>query len=155
MNIFVLDENPVIAANYACDKHVVKMILESAQMLCAVQPEGTAPYKRSFYNHPCTKWVRASTENYEWLIDHAMGLCSEYTRRYDKVHKSQKVIEWCNANRPELPTGSLTEHHKCMPDHCKTESVVESYRQYYVIEKSYFAQWKDGNIPEWYLEKTV
>ena len=84
-----------------------------------------------------------------------MGLCSEYTRRYDKVHKSQKVIEWCNANRPELPTGSLTEHPKCMPDHCKTESVVESYRQYYVIEKSYFAQWKDGNIPEWYLEKTV
>ncbi len=155
MNIFVLDENPVIAANYACDKHVVKMILESAQMLCAVQPEGTAPYKRSFYNHPCTKWVRASTENYQWLIDHAMGLCAEYTRRYDKTHKSQRVIEWCNENRPELPIGILTEQPKCMPDHCKTESVVESYRQYYIIEKSYFAQWKDGNVPKWYSEKTV
>jgi len=155
VNIFVLDENPVIAANYACDKHVVKMILESAQMLCAVQPEGTAPYKRSFYNHPCTKWVRASTENYQWLIDHAMGLCAEYTRRYDKVHKSQKVIEWCNQNRPELPVGSLTEQPKCMPDHCKTKSVVESYRRYYIIEKSSFAKWKNGNVPFWYSEKQV
>jgi len=49
----------------------------------------------------------------------------------------------------------LTEQPKCMPDHCKTESVVESYRQYYIIEKSYFAQWKDGNVPKWYSEKTV
>ena len=51
----------------ACDKHVVKMILESAQMLCSVQPEGTAPYKRSFYNHPCTKWLRTSDANYDWF----------------------------------------------------------------------------------------
>ena len=63
MNIFKLDESPVVSAKYACDKHVVKMILESAQMLCAVHPEGTAPYKRSFYNHPCTKWVRESNLN--------------------------------------------------------------------------------------------
>ena len=150
MNIFVLDENPVTAARYACDKHVVKMILESAQMLCAVQPEGTAPYKRSFYNHPCTKWVRASAENYDWLVEHAMGLCAEYTRRYDKIHKSQKVIEWCDKNRPELPIGMLSEHPKCMPDYCKAESVVESYRNYYNNEKARFAKWKDGNIPFWF-----
>jgi hypothetical protein len=150
MNIFVLDESPVVAAKYACDKHVVKMILESAQMLCSVQPEGTAPYKRSFYNHPCTKWARASTENYSWLIQHAMALCAEYTRRYDKIHKSQQVIEWCIKNRPELPTGSLSEHPTCMPDYCKKETVVESYRNYYKNEKSYFAKWKDGNVPVWY-----
>ena len=75
MNIFVLDKNPIRAAKMACDKHVVKMILESAQMLCSVQPEGTAPYKRSFYNHPCTKWVRESDANYDWLIEHGLALC--------------------------------------------------------------------------------
>ena len=110
MNIFKLDESPVVSAKYACDKHVVKMILESAQMLCAVHPEGTAPYKRSFYNHPCTKWVRESARNYEWLLLHAYALCAEYTSRYDKVHKSEAVIEWCDENRPDLPNKTLTKH---------------------------------------------
>ena len=150
MNIFVLDESPVTAAEYACDKHVVKMILESAQMLCSVQPEGSAPYKRSFYNHPCTKWARASTENYDWLVEHAFALCAEYTRRYGKVHKSQQVIEWCDKNRPELPVGILSEWPTCMPDYCRKETVVESYRNYYRNEKAKFAKWKDGNVPVWY-----
>ncbi|HAW80963.1 MAG TPA: hypothetical protein DCX27_15355, partial [Balneola sp.] len=94
MNIFVLDKNPNEAARQACDKHVVKMILESAQMLCSVHPEGTAPYKRSFYNHPCTKWVRETDKNYDWLVDHALALCSEYTKRYGKTHKSEEIIQW-------------------------------------------------------------
>ena len=151
MNIFKLDESPVVSAKYACDKHVVKMILESAQMLCAVHPEGTAPYKRSFYNHPCTKWVRESARNYEWLLLHAYALCEEYTRRYGKVHKTEAVIEWCDNHRPELPNTERTKQPTCMPDYCKTESVVESYRKYYINEKAKFAKWKDGNIPSWFL----
>lgn len=151
MNIFKLDESPVVSAKYACDKHVVKMILESAQMLCAVHPEGTAPYKRSFYNHPCTKWVRESAKNYEWLLMHAYALCDEYTRRYGKVHKTQAVIDWCDDNRLELPDIGLTKQPTCMPDYCKTESVVDSYRKYYINEKAKFAKWKDGNIPYWFM----
>jgi hypothetical protein len=151
MNIFKLDESPVVSAKYACDKHVVKMILESAQMLCAVHPEGTAPYKRSFYNHPCTKWVRESAKNYEWLLMHAYALCDEYTRRYGKVHKTQAVIDWCDDNRLELPDIGLTKQPTCMPDYCKTESVVDSYRKYYINEKAKFAKWKDGNIPSWFM----
>ena len=151
MNIFKLDESPVVSAKYACDKHVVKMILESAQMLCSVQPEGTAPYKRSFYNHPCTKWVRESARNYEWLLLHAYALCDEYTSRYGKVHKTEAVIEWCDNNRPELPNIKMTKQPTCMPDYCKTESVVESYRKYYINEKAKFAKWKDGNIPSWFV----
>jgi len=152
MNIFKLDESPVVSAKYACDKHVVKMILESAQMLCSVHPEGTAPYKRSFYNHPCTKWVRESARNYEWLLLHAYALCDEYTNRYGKIHKTEKVIEWCDNNRPELPYSiRTTKQPTCMPDYCKTESVVESYRKYYINEKAKFAKWKDGNIPFWFI----
>ena len=161
MNIFVLDEDPSIAAHYVCDSHCVKMILESAQMLCAVHPEGTAPYKRSYYNHPCTKWARESFENYDWLIRHAYALCAEYSRRYNhkngkpKVHKSQEVIEWCDENRPSLPKLGLTEHPKCMPDECKKESVVESYRNYYINEKSHLAYWRKMDAPMWYTEAKV
>ena len=152
MNIFVLDTCPIQSAKYACDKHVVKMILESAQMLCSIHPQGDAPYRRSFYNHPCTKWVRESSANYDWLIEHAYALCTEYTRRYDKIHKTQKVIDWCSKNRLELPDTGLTSHPTCMPDYCKEESVVDSYRNYYIKEKSYFAKWKDGDVPDWYME---
>ena len=155
MNIFVLDESPVVAAKYACDKHVVKMILESAQMLCSIHPQGDAPYRRSFYNHPCTKWVRESSSNYDWLIEHAYALCDEYTRRYGKVHKTEAVIEWCDNNRPEFPNVEMTKQPTCIPDYCKTESVVDSYRNYYINEKAYFAKWKDGNVPFWFSEILV
>ena len=149
MNIFVLDKNPHVAAMYACDKHVVKMILESAQMLCSVHPEGTAPYKRGFYNHPCTKWVRASSENYDWLIEHARALCTEYTRRYGKVHKSEQVIDWCDANRPELPDVGLTPFAQAMPEQYRNSDTVKAYRAYYKGEKAKFATWKTQR-PSWW-----
>jgi len=152
MNIFVLDKNPDTAAKYACDKHVIKMILESAQMLCSVHPEGAAPYKRSFYNHPCTKWVRESSDNYQWLIDHAKSLCKEYTDRYDKTHKSEKVIDWCDINRPDLPESGLTEFAQAMPEEYKNKDAVEAYRTYYLNDKKYFAKWKNGNVPSWFKE---
>tara|TARA_R100001594_G_scaffold140949_1_gene186453 strand:+ start:2299 stop:2769 length:471 start_codon:yes stop_codon:yes gene_type:complete len=156
VNIFVLDYDPSVAAKYACDKHVVKMILESAQMLCSVHPEGTAPYKRSFYNHPCTKWVRESAENYEWLIDHAMALCNEYTNRYGKVHKSQQVIEWCDKNRPALPYGvGRTSFAQAMPEEYKNENAVKAYRSYYLGEKATIATWKNAETPFWFQEALV
>ena len=70
MNIFVLHKDPVVAAQMQCDKHVVKMLLESAQMLCSPFEPGSAPYRRSHYNHPCSKWARESSSNYQWLWDH-------------------------------------------------------------------------------------
>ena len=133
MNIFVLDENPVKAARYACDKHVVKMVLESAQLLCSAHPDGEAPYKQAFYNHPCSCWTRACTENYSWLVDHALALCDEYSHRYGRTHKSEEVIRWCDDNRPDIPIGMMCDHPLCMPEEVKKDSVVESYRNYYNI----------------------
>ena len=69
MNIFVLSNHPTTAARMQHDKHVVKMVLESTQMLCsAFEPEHKPPYKRAYFNHPCTIWTRTSKENYEWLL---------------------------------------------------------------------------------------
>ena len=80
MNIFVLHQNPITAAKMQHNKHVVKMILESSQMLCsAYDPKYKPPYKRAFYNHPCTIWARTSKANYNWLLIHAIALSNEYT----------------------------------------------------------------------------
>jgi hypothetical protein len=95
LNIFVLDKDPEKAAKYQCDKHVIKMILETAQLLCSVFEPGQAPYKRTHYNHPSAVWTRASRANYMWLIEHGEALCYEYTRRYNKTHKSEFVFQWC------------------------------------------------------------
>lgn len=149
MNIFVLDEDPNQAARFACDKHVVKMILESAQLLCAAFPEGDAPYKKTHVNHPCSIWTRANNSNYEWLVQHAYALCAEYTKRYGKVHKSQSVIEWCDINRPNLPKEPITPFPQAMPDQYKSSNPVLAYRAYYIGEKAAFATWKT-NIPDWF-----
>ena len=160
MNVFVLDQDPRVCATYHNDKHVVKMILETAQLLCGVhhmteqaigQATEQVPYKLSHKNHPCSIWARKSLENYIWLCDLGMELSTEYTHRYGKRHKSQAVIEWCITNLPNIPElGYMTEQPKAMPDECKTDDVVESYRRYYIMEKSGFCNWKNREIPNWY-----
>ena len=80
MNIFVVDEDPEVAARQLCDKHVVKMILESAQMLCTVAHEHgfVAPYKKAHPKHPCTLWAGKSPENWSWLIAHGLAMPEQY-----------------------------------------------------------------------------
>lgn len=151
MNIFVLHESPIVAAQMQCDKHVVKMCLETAQLLCSVFPPGVAPYKRTHYNHPCGKWTRETYDNYQWLITHGLALCDEYTYRYGKKHKCKDIILWCkqNINASVFNNNGLTELPKCMPDEYKVTNVVESYRNYYKGAKKSFATWTKRNIPEW------
>jgi hypothetical protein len=155
MNIFILDKDVKKCAQYHCDKHVVKMILETAQLLCGVHhvtAHDTAhvPYKLSHKNHPCAIWARESFSNYVYLCELGLELCNEYTHRYGKRHKSLDVILWCIVNRPNIPDKGLTEAAKAMPEEYKVKSVVESYRNYYRGDKSGFASWKMREIPEWY-----
>ena len=93
MNIFVLHPMPDIAARMQCDRHVVKMTLETAQMLSTAINElgGQAPYKSAHVNHPCSVWARETLSNFEWLWEHGINLAQEYTARYGKVHKSEAV----------------------------------------------------------------
>lgn len=153
MNIFVLDTNPSKCAQYHCDKHVVKMILETAQLLCGVHwvLNSSAPYKLSHRNHPCSIWTRECIENYVWLCDLGINLCKEYTYRYNKTHKSQQIIEWCITNLPRLrENGDLTPFALAMPDEYKVNCPIESYKNYYRGAKTSFASWKKRNTPEWY-----
>jgi len=159
MNIFILDLDVKKCAEYHVDKHVVKMILETAQLLCGVhhmtaqvtaQVTAHVPYKLSHKNHPCSIWARESLTNYLYLCELGLELCKEYTYRYGKRHKSQDVIEWCLINKPNIEDKGFTEPAKAMPEQYKVKSVVESYRNYYRGEKSGFAKWKNRKVPSWY-----
>jgi hypothetical protein len=155
MNIFVLDQDPRVCAEYHNNRHAVKMIVEYAQLLCGVhhmtESNLDIPYKLSHKNHPCSIWARKCIENYIWLCDLGLELSKEYTHRYGKRHKSQDIIEWCMTNLPNLPEfGDITEHPKAMPEECKTDDVVESYRRYYIMEKKSFCNWKNREIPNWF-----
>ena len=154
MNIFVLSEDPVQAAKDQCDKHVVKMLLESGQMLCAAHEPGQAPWKRTHYNHPCTIWTRSSKENYKWLAIHGLELCAEYTRRYGRRHKSEDVLIWCAENIPEsIPNIPQTPFAIAIknPAYHK-DNAVDSYRAYYLGEKIRFAKWKYCHPPKWWSD---
>ena len=160
MNIFLLDTDTRKCAQYHCDKHVVKMILETAQLLCGVhhmtdQITDQVPYKLSHKNHPCAIWSRESLSNYLYLCDLGLELCKEYTYRYGKRHKSQDVIEWCVTNKPNICDKEFTEPARAMPNEYKVDSVVESYRNYYIGEKSKIAVWKNREIPEWFKMQLV
>ena len=153
MNIFVLADTPEESATLQCDKHVVKMILESAQMLCsAFAATDKPPYKRTHYNHPCSVWSRKSEANYSWLVSHAFALCAEYTRRYGKRHKSEAVIEWCALRIDELPWSQdgLTPFAQAMPEQFKHPDAVTAYRCYYATEKRDIATYvrRPEGVPE-------
>jgi len=156
MNIFVLDKDPVKCAQYHNDKHVIKMILETAQLLCSVHhsvnPDNNAPYRATHLNHPSAIWARESIQNYNWLIELGIELGYEYTHRYGKHHKSIEVIEWCASNIPDIPHDiGLTPFALAMPEECKIgNDAVASYRKYYKTEKLHLAEWKNRDIPEWF-----
>ena len=158
MNIFVLHENPIAAAYMQHNKHVVKMVLESTQMLCsAFDPIHKPPYKKAYYNHPCTIWTRTSKANYNWLLIHAIALSNEYTRRYERSHKCKDVIKWCfyNINKIDFPKVGMTPFALAMPDKYKKSDAVESYIYYYISEKLKNAQYTKRNRPHIFNKDTL
>ena len=167
MNLFWLSTDPRIAAQYHVDRHVVKMILEAAQLACSAlwesgvvdldgNPSDDAPpYKLTHRNHPCAVWTRESVENYQWVVEYLAALAEEYTFRYGKTHKTAQYIEWFRARRPNVGSLGLTVPPCAMPDVYKisTESptfnsVVESYWWYYALGKQHLHSWKHREPPE-------
>lgn len=156
MNIFVLDYNPQKAAEYHCDKHVVKMILELAQILCAVHHKNgntDVPYKLTHKNHPCTIWAGTSRSNYLWLTQLAYHLNEEFKFRFNHEvnHKSYDVID--ELPLIELPDIGLTRFAEAMPEYCKiSEDTVENYREYYRKEKAHILKYTNSLFPQWINE---
>lgn len=180
MNIFYLDKNPKVCAEMHCDKHVVKMIIEYAQLMSTAHRildgkeyiDLTAngrkikrwrmedPYmenglmKASHINHPSNVWVRHSKNNYVWLNRMWYYLLKEYEYRYNKIHACEKYREhlyaWPENIAVNIP---FTDPTPAMPDECKVKGdSLASYHKYYITKKAHFAKWKNRPIPEWYNE---
>ena len=140
MNIFYLDKCPVKAAQVQYNKHVVKMILESAQMLCTAHHHygngDNVPYKKAHYNHPSTIWVRKDFYNYMWLYDHMMALGDEYTKRYGKTHLSiTKCKDFLAIPPKHIQGDDWCQPPQAMPDEYKDPCSIKAYWNYYIGEK--------------------
>jgi hypothetical protein len=179
MNIFYLNNDPRICAEEHCDKHVVKMIIEYAQlmstahrMLDGTEYEGRTAngrrirrwkmntdymedklYKASHVNHPSAIWTRQNRENYMWLHAMWVQLCMEYTIRYGKTHETfNKLATTLSFPPVNIPEGEFFEPPQAMPESCKRPSAIEGYKKYYITEKKHFAKWKI-KTPKWFSEE--
>ena len=162
MNIFYLSNNTRECAQMHNDKHVVKMILEYAQLLCTAHhvldgdddpkfrslTDHTLLYKPTHKNHPSAVWVRKSQINYDWLWFLWVDLCKEYTYRYGKIHATEKKLKNLLIYTPlNIPKAGFTEPTQAMPDEYKNESSIVAYRSYYAKAKAHIAKWKNRDIP--------
>lgn len=163
MNIFYIHKDPEVAAQAMTDKHVIKMILESAQLLCTAhrvldghevkvkskngrnlkkwkhdnETYDNSLYKSTHVNHPSAIWVRESSANYNWLYKHFIALGNEYKKRYNKTHKSIAELRFLLASPPKNIThGKQTPVRVAITNPAwHKQTPVESYRTYYINEK--------------------
>ena len=185
MNIFILDSDPIKAAQQQCDKHVVKMIVESGQMLSTahrmldgfvdLRPSKSGKrmvkhyilnderenilYKAVHYNHPCTVWTMESHMNYLWHYKHFTALCDEYKYRYNKIHatdeKLRTILFKLPDNIPMIPQTEFKLAMKSNPE-CMFEDKVKSYRAFYQTKQERFNMvWTNRDIPEWFNHANV
>lgn len=161
MNIFVLSKDPKLAAKYHCDKHVVKMTLETAQIMSTVVRElgfvkfstGLKVYQSTHKNHPCVLWAQQSYENFMWLGELGAALANEFHYRYNKTHKSQDVIIQCAFigifEMDNFPIKGMTEFVQAMPAQYRNLNPVRAYRDYYIHEKSNLLTYTKREKPLW------
>ena len=183
MNIFTLHEDPILAARMHCDRHVLKMVVELYQQLgSAVIRHGATPdmmpltkagtpLKGGYHNHPATKWVGDSRQNFRWAASHALELSWEYRRRFGKDHFCTPGIEKLVGMAYLIEyDDKMTDFALCMPDiyrpyiwgspglneakatHASGKQAVKAYREYYIWDKGYFAEWERGRpAPDWWV----
>jgi len=155
MNIFLLDHDIERCAQYHCDQHVVKMILESVQILCTTLNKMglETPYKSTHRNHPCVLWVGESFDNFLWLKDLTLYLDDEYRFRFEKQasHRSIDVLHSISGYR--YARRGLTPFVQAMPVEYKIPGdTVSAYRQFYIAEKKHFARWTRRDKPQWFKD---
>lgn len=171
MNLFVLDACPDRAARMACDKHVVKMPTETAQILGYLayrdaeidwssfprrNTDGTPrPYSGigTHRSHPCTLWAGQTLGTWAWTVQHGLALCDEYTRRYGRVHAAEAIVRWFGERSGHLEPGPLLPFVQCMPEVYLDADPVVGYRRFYRGAKAAFATWKfPSSPPSWWLD---
>lgn len=183
MNIFYLDPDPIVCAQQHCDKHVVKMIIEYAQLMSTAHrlldgnqwtgrttagrkiqrwfhPDSlmnSELYKACHWNHPSAKWVRESKANYNWLYEMWTHLCEEYTYRYGREHLTKQKLEYHLLlppdNASDAPFTQPTPAMNAYPECIVEGDSMKSYHNFYWADKREFAKWTKRKVPQWWMEK--
>lgn len=154
MNIFILDNDIEQCAQYHCDQHVVKMILESVQLLCtALNKKGfVTPYKSTHMNHPSVLWVEASYDNFLWLKALTFALNDEYKYRYNKSVDHKSIAVLTEISQHSFAANGLTPFPQAMPDEYKVPNdAILAYRNFYMGDKAKFAKWTKRAPPAWFV----
>ena len=149
MNIFVLDEDPVIAAQMmasALRRHGAT----DEQM--PFRKDGKSRYKGGYKNHPCTRWAGDSRDNFKWLARHAQALLTEYSNRFDKVHACNGPIHIMSCKDYIIPEGGLMHFAQAMPDEYKDVDAVKAYRAYYKskVDSPGGVHYRHTSPPDWW-----
>ena len=181
MNIFVLDDDPIIAAQMMDCVRVPKMVTETAQMMASalrrhgatdemfiglgILTKGGKPYKGGYAHHPCTIWAGDTHPNFSWLAIHGIGLISEYRKRFGKEHACAKpIIRMEGLGRVLIlkPSDDILEHitggvrtpfAQAMPDEYKDDDAVKAYRAYYhsKADSKGGVHYRHTSPPYWWL----
>jgi len=177
VNIFYVDSDPIKAAQSLVDKHVVKMILESCQLLSTAHrvvdgtqytditktgrsvkrwrlydERDTIVYQATHINHPSSVWCRSSVENYNWLVEHMYGLMDEYKHRYNKIHKCIDVAYLLQSPPKNLQEYDYTPMLCAMDEqYIISDDPLTNYRNYYKVGKTHLHKWSNRQPPEWIL----
>ncbi len=179
MNIFYVDKCPIKAAQSLVDRHCVKMILESVQLLSTAHRilDGEEYISKSkngrnvkrwklfdnreniifsatHINHPSAVWCRSSIENYNWLVEHTFALLNEYTYRYEKTHKCSGEIIYILKSPPlNLQKWDWTDPPCAMADEYKiSNDSLTNYRYYYKVGKKHLHKYTKRQPPKWLME---
>lgn len=157
MNVFYLDSNAELIAHWLVDKHIVKMPIESAQMLSSAhrildgESAPDACYKATHRHHPCTVWTMSSSANYMWHYNLLECMLEEYSRRYNKVHKTSQLLSILSKLPHNIVQNGFTLPPQAIPEIYKQDDVIAAYRIFYRVEKAGFATWKHGDVPAWFV----
>lgn len=171
-----MSNDPRTCAEMHNDKHVVKMILEYAQLLSTAHrvldgvesivlsksgrkqkrytiddSRDSVLYSATHINHPSAVWVRQSSANYDWLYVMWHELMTEYTYRYGKVHACERLIKPLSRLPYKIPKGPFTEPTPAMPEEYKVPGdSIKSYHNYYINDKHKMSRWTDRAMPSWF-----
>ena len=165
MNRFIIANTPQEIAQSMCDKHVVKMPLEEAQMLCTVVRQANPEYaddhdlyRVAHAKHPCTLWAGQTRSNYMYAFRLWNHMCREYTYRYGKHHASERHLNALREGAEFVPDGLMTAHPECFSEHTdlKTSEFwpMDSYRKFYMTKQHRFNMtWKNRLMPLWFEQE--
>lgn len=164
MNIFFTNRSPLACAAEHCDQHVIKMTVETAQLLSTVIQRNLCKpipclYKITHQFHPCAVWAGQSKQHFDWLLNFGFALASEFTERYGKRHKSEDIMDICkliSQNEPlEFNYTGFTDPPKIMPHRYRLINDTCAAYQAFICGEKRFARWKFRNPPAWYTKPSA